>query len=49
MSQSSLYEQDFLAWLTQQQSALAHRDVTALDWENLAEELDAMGMGKKMS
>ena len=47
MSQSSLYEQDFLAWLTQQQSALAHRDVTALDWENLAEELDAMGMGEK--
>ncbi|MEH2295134.1 DUF29 family protein [Nostoc sp.] len=34
MSQSSLYEQDFLAWLTQQQSALANRDVAALDWEN---------------
>ncbi|MEH2361342.1 DUF29 domain-containing protein [Nostoc sp.] len=47
MSQSSLYEQDFLAWLTQQQSALANRDVAALDWDNLAEELDAMGIREK--
>ncbi len=47
MSDSSLYEQDFLAWLAQQQSALASRDVTALDWENLAEELDDMGIREK--
>ncbi|MEH2319928.1 DUF29 domain-containing protein [Nostoc sp.] len=47
MSQSSLYEQDFFAWLTQQQSALANRDVAALDWENLAEEFDAMGIHEK--
>ena len=47
MSQSSLYEKDFLAWLTQQQSALTNRNVAALDWENLAEELDAMGIREK--
>ncbi|MTJ07931.1 DUF29 domain-containing protein [Anabaena sp. UHCC 0204] len=47
MSKSSLYEQDFMAWLTQQKSALASRDVTALDWENLAEELDVMGISEK--
>ncbi|MEI6442047.1 MAG: DUF29 domain-containing protein [Nostocales cyanobacterium ELA583] len=47
MSKSSLYEQDFIAWLIQQKSALASRDVTALDWENLAEELDIMGISEK--
>jgi hypothetical protein len=47
MSKSSLYEQDFMAWLTQQKSALASRDVAALDWENLTEELDLMGISEK--
>ncbi|WP_414550942.1 DUF29 domain-containing protein [Anabaena sp. CCY 0017] len=47
MSESSLYETDFLAWINQQQLALTNRDVTALDWENLAEELDAMGIREK--
>ncbi|MBD2666140.1 hypothetical protein B6N60_01824 [Richelia sinica FACHB-800] len=47
MSESSLYETDFLAWINQQQLALSSRDITALDWENLAEELDAMGIREK--
>ncbi|MEA5581124.1 DUF29 domain-containing protein [Nodularia harveyana UHCC-0300] len=47
MSESSLYETDFLAWISQQHLALASRDVTALDWENLAEELDSMGIREK--
>ncbi|ULP74193.1 hypothetical protein BDGGKGIB_03856 [Nodularia sphaerocarpa UHCC 0038] len=47
MSESSLYETDFLAWISQQYLALSRRDVTALDWENLAEELDAMGIREK--
>ncbi|MDB9451308.1 DUF29 family protein [Dolichospermum circinale] len=42
MSKSPLYETDFMDWLTQQKLALASRDITALDWDNLAEELDAM-------
>ncbi|MEA5516176.1 DUF29 domain-containing protein [Nodularia sp. UHCC 0506] len=33
--------------MSQQQLALASRDVTALDGENLAEELDSMGMREK--
>ena len=47
MSKSPLYETDFMDWLTQQKLALASRDITALDWENLAEELDAMGISEK--
>jgi hypothetical protein len=42
MSKSPLYETDFMDWLTQQKLALASQDITALDWYNLAEELDAM-------
>ncbi|MBE9049459.1 DUF29 domain-containing protein [Nostocales cyanobacterium LEGE 11386] len=47
MFDSSLYETDFLAWINQQQLALTSRDITALDWENLAEELDSMGIREK--
>jgi hypothetical protein len=47
MSKSSPYETDFIDWLNQQKLALLNRDVTALDWENLAEELDAMGISEK--
>jgi hypothetical protein len=47
MSESSLYEKDFVAWLFQQRSALLSRNVAGLDWENLAEELDAMGIREK--
>jgi hypothetical protein len=47
MSNSSLYQTDFVAWIHQQQVALNNRDVSSLDWENLAEELDAMGIREK--
>jgi hypothetical protein len=47
MSKSPLYETDFMDWLTQQKLALVSRDITALDWENLAEELDSMGISEK--
>ncbi len=33
---------DFVAWLLDQSSALRERRVFALDWDNLAEELDEM-------
>ncbi|MBE9252161.1 DUF29 family protein [Dolichospermum sp. LEGE 00240] len=42
MSKSPLYETDFIDWLTQQKLALASRDIIALDWENLAEELEGV-------
>jgi len=47
MPKSQLYETDFVGWLNQQKSALVSQDITALDWENLAEELDAMGIREK--
>jgi hypothetical protein len=47
MPKSPLYETDFMDWLTQQKLALASRDITAFDWENLAEELDSMGISEK--
>jgi hypothetical protein len=47
MSKSYLYETDFIDWLNQQKLSLVNRDVTALDWENLAEELDAKGISEK--
>lgn len=42
MSKSHFYETYFMDWLNKQKLALVNRDVTALDWENLAEELDIM-------
>lgn len=47
MFNSSLYEKDFVAWLAQQKLALANRNVAGLDWENLTEELEAMGIREK--
>ncbi|MFM6004301.1 MAG: DUF29 domain-containing protein, partial [Sphaerospermopsis kisseleviana] len=47
MSDSSLYQTDFVAWIHQQQVALNNRDVSSLDWENLAEELNSMGIREK--
>ena len=47
MSESSLYENDFFAWLTKQKQALDNRDIKVLDWGNLAEELEGMGIREK--
>jgi len=38
---------DFCAWLDDQASALRRLRPGALDWENLAEELEAMGRGEE--
>jgi hypothetical protein len=47
----SLYDQDFVAWAEQQAAALraAARTGTnqALDWENLAEEIESLGRSDK--
>lgn len=47
MSISSLYVNDFLGWLSQQELALKNRDGASLDWENLAEELAEMGISER--
>lgn len=40
---TALYEQDFYAWCLEQAEALKEGDLSKLDWENLAEEIDSMG------
>jgi Domain of unknown function DUF29 len=50
---SSLYDKDFLAWSKQQAEALraARRDGSnqSLDWENLAEEIEDLGISQRSS
>jgi len=47
----SLYEEDFLAWSTQQAAALRAAAQTGsnqlLDWENLAEEIESLGISQR--
>ena len=38
----SLYDHDFALWATEQAQALKERRTAALDWENLAEEVEAL-------
>src|SRR5712692_6701795 len=38
----ALYDRDFVAWAKGQAQALKERRVTVLDWDNLAEEIDAL-------
>ena len=39
----SLYQQDFYGWTQQQGQALAQKQVVALDWQNLREEVESLG------
>ncbi len=38
------YHADFTAWLLEQAQRLRARDTDALDWDNLAEEIESMGL-----
>jgi hypothetical protein len=40
-------EQDFHGWLTHQAALLRSRDADALDWEHLAEEIEAMASAER--
>nr|VFJ87507.1 MAG: protein of unknown function DUF29 [Candidatus Kentron sp. H]VFJ89290.1 MAG: protein of unknown function DUF29 [Candidatus Kentron sp. H]VFJ95888.1 MAG: protein of unknown function DUF29 [Candidatus Kentron sp. H] len=42
-----LYETDFHAWTNQQAALLRAGDPAALDWENIAEEIEDMGKSLK--
>jgi len=44
---ASLYETDFYGWTLQQAEALRSRDMSELDFENLLEEMEAMGRSEK--
>jgi len=40
---SAGYDDDVFAWACAQRDALSRRDIAALDWDNLAEEIDDLG------
>jgi hypothetical protein len=44
---SSLYEQDFALWSEQQAQYLAQRELAAIDWDNIQEEIAALGRSEK--
>ena len=43
MTQTLLYEQDYVAWLHLTLTQLKQQDFSNLDWVNLIEEIDALG------
>ena len=43
MAESGLYDDDILLWSEQQADLLRRRASNALDWDNLAEEVEAVG------
>jgi hypothetical protein len=40
---TQLYDTDFYSWTQEMARRLREQDVAALDWENLAEEIESMG------
>ena len=44
---SALYETDFAEWAETQSGALRRRDARELDWDNLAEEIEALARNDK--
>ncbi|MDB9518520.1 DUF29 domain-containing protein [Roseofilum reptotaenium CS-1145] len=43
----SLYEQDFVLWTEEQFRSIGNRDLEAIDWENIEEELLALGRSER--
>ncbi len=44
---SDLYERDFLAWTEQQAALLRAGELSAIDLEHLAEEVESMGASER--
>ncbi|MGK7956909.1 MAG: DUF29 domain-containing protein [Crocosphaera sp.] len=42
-----LYNTDYYLWLQQTAKSLANRNVNALDWDNLLEEIESLGRREK--
>ena len=42
-----LHEQDFNLWVESQAIAIANRDIDAMDWDSLLEEIEDMGASQK--
>jgi hypothetical protein len=47
--QSNLYETDYLAWIEKTAEQLKQCDFSSVDWENLIEEIEAMGRSERRS
>lgn len=43
----SLYDRDFHAWANEQAELARSRSANALDWDNVAEELEGLGKQKR--
>jgi hypothetical protein len=46
---NKLYEQDFNLWTKNMAIAIQKRDLNAMDWDNLLEEIEDMGKSEKRS
>ena len=42
-----LYERDFYSWAVEQGEALKRRDLNALDWDNLIEEIEGLALSQR--
>ena len=42
-----LYDKDFWSWTQEQAGALRRRDVDAIDWENVIEEIETLGRSEE--
>ncbi|ELS05092.1 protein of unknown function DUF29 [Xenococcus sp. PCC 7305] len=47
--QDQLYNRDFNLWVEEMAIALRNRDIKAMDWHNLLEEIEDMGKSEKRS
>lgn len=47
--QKSLYDRDCYTWAREQADALKRRDFDAVDWENVIEEIEALGRSEERS
>jgi hypothetical protein len=48
-AKASLYEADFVAWIDATAAQLRTKNFAEVDWENLLEEIDAMGRRERKS
>ncbi|NET57741.1 MAG: DUF29 domain-containing protein [Symploca sp. SIO2E6] len=47
ITQVPLYDRDFALWLEDTATQLKARDIDNLDWDNLVEEIEALGISQK--
>ncbi len=46
---NKLHQRDFNLWIEQVKTAIQNRDIEAMDWDNLLDEIDDMGKSEKRS